>query len=123
MKILVADDEIEIVNILKKFLEHKGFEVDTALDGKVALELIKSRLYSIIFLDVNMPGLDGLDTTRRLRAEGLNRATPVIAVTGAVAEGDIAACRAAGAGLKHVRLRSSTNAAAASAGRDAENLD
>ncbi|PLR27567.1 hybrid sensor histidine kinase/response regulator [Caulobacter zeae] len=94
--VLVVDDHEINRRTLAQVLEAFGLEVVLAADGETALLLAGETRFDAILMDVNMPGLDGLDTTRRLRAQGLNRATPVIAVTGAVAEGDIAACRAAG---------------------------
>ncbi|WP_240903283.1 ATP-binding protein [Caulobacter sp. 602-2] len=94
--VLVVDDHEINRRTLAQVLEAFGLAVTLAPDGETALLLAGETRFDAILMDVNMPGLDGLDTTRRLRAEGRNRATPVIAVTGAVTDGDIAACRAAG---------------------------
>lgn len=67
MKILICEDEIEVVNILKKFLKYKGFDADYALDGRAALELIKSGNYGIIFLDINMPELTGIEVLKHMK--------------------------------------------------------
>jgi DNA-binding response OmpR family regulator len=67
MKILVAEDEIGIVNILEKYLKYIGFDVDHALDGKTALELIRSRDYDIVFLDINMPELTGIEILKYMK--------------------------------------------------------
>ena len=67
MKILIVDDEVEIVNTLSKFIENKGLPVDCELDGKEGLELIKKRDYDIVFLDINMPGLTGFEVLRYIK--------------------------------------------------------
>lgn len=64
MKILIADDEKSIVGILVKYLTKKGLSVDSALDGDEALKLIMEREYDIVFLDIDMPGLSGLEILR-----------------------------------------------------------
>jgi Response regulator containing CheY-like receiver, AAA-type ATPase, and DNA-binding domains len=77
MKILICEDEIEVVNILKKYLKYKGFDADHALNGITALELIKSREYGIIFLDINMPGLTGIDILKQTKNDR-NKAKVVV---------------------------------------------
>ena len=67
MKILIADDEERIVDILRKFLESKGLRVDYALDGKKVLDLIKEQDYDIVFLDINMPELTGFEILRYVK--------------------------------------------------------
>jgi len=59
MNILVADDEVEIVDILKLYLEKEGFKVSTAYNGKDALELVKIRDFDLLILDIMMPGEKG----------------------------------------------------------------
>ncbi|MGA2775034.1 MAG: response regulator [Candidatus Omnitrophota bacterium] len=61
MKILIADDEKEVVLLLKKFLERKNHDTDVAYDGARALELIKENKYDLVFLDHNMPEITGLE--------------------------------------------------------------
>lgn len=80
MKILIADDEIRIVDILVKFIESKGLKADQALDGKKALDLLKEQDYDIVFLDVNMPEFTGLEVTRYIKEK--KPQTKVIILTG-----------------------------------------
>lgn len=81
MKILICDDEIEIVNVLKEFLESKGLLVNYALDGKEALQLIIQETdYDIVFLDVNMPGLTGVEILKYIREHHVK--AKVIILTG-----------------------------------------
>jgi DNA-binding response OmpR family regulator len=65
--ILVVDDEPQIVQIARDFLEHAGFAVLTASDGKSALERVRADKPDLIVLDLGLPDMDGLDVTRSLR--------------------------------------------------------
>jgi len=80
MKILICDDETEIVNALEKYLKSKGCDVGCALDGKKGLELLKSGGYDIVFLDVNMPELTGFEVLRYVKDNNIK--TKVIFLTG-----------------------------------------
>ena len=80
MIILIADDEKEIVELLKDRFIAKGHSVDTAYDGKKALELIKSNTYDLVFLDHNMPGLTGLELLRYIKQNNLK--PKVVIITG-----------------------------------------
>ena len=65
---------------MKKYLKHKGFDTDQALDGRAALELIKSRDYGIVFLDINMPEFTGVEVLKYIKEK--NHETKVIILTG-----------------------------------------
>jgi DNA-binding response OmpR family regulator len=65
--ILVVDDERKIVDLARDYLEHAGFLVRTAGDGQAALEVVERHKPDLIVLDLGLPGLDGLDVTRRIR--------------------------------------------------------
>jgi len=78
MIILVADDEKEIVELLKERFTAKGHSVNTAYNGKAALELIKSNSYDLIFLDHNMPGLTGLELLRYVKQNNLKPKVAII---------------------------------------------
>lgn len=80
MKILVADDEMRIVDILRKFLQEKGQWVEYALDGPEALKLIKKNDYDIIFLDLNMPEVTGFEILRYCKENHLK--AKVVLLTG-----------------------------------------
>jgi DNA-binding response OmpR family regulator len=80
--VLVVDDENTIRDLLNIFLPTKGLKVILAADGEEALELAKKNIPKVILLDMIMPGIDGMETCRRLRAEEKTRYTPVILVTG-----------------------------------------
>jgi two-component system alkaline phosphatase synthesis response regulator PhoP len=63
----VVDDERNIVDLLRGYLEREGYDVDAAFDGPAALELARERKPDLIVLDLMLPGLDGIEVCRRLR--------------------------------------------------------
>lgn len=67
IRVLVADDEKEIRDLVKKYLERELYQVDTAVDGEEALRLFESYKYDLILLDLMMPKIDGIEVCRRLR--------------------------------------------------------
>ncbi len=83
--ILVVDDEPKIVQIARDYLEHAGFSVLSAYDGRSALDLVRARKPDLIILDLGLPLMDGLDITRTLRKE-LN--VPIIMLTARSEESD-----------------------------------
>lgn len=81
-KILVADDEQEIRDLLGSFLKSQGYEVVLASDGNQALQLAEKENPDAMILDVRMPGLDGLEVCKRLKEHEQTRLIPVIFITG-----------------------------------------
>ncbi len=67
--ILVVDDEPEIVELLGEFLERRGYRVKTATNGEDALALVKKEPPDLMLLDIYMPGMNGVDVLRRLKAQ------------------------------------------------------
>ncbi len=67
-RILVVDDDDAILDVVRMNLEAEGFGVDTAADGEAALNAFDPRLHAMAVVDVNMPGIDGFETARRIRA-------------------------------------------------------
>lgn len=67
-RILVVEDEIEIANYLRRGLAYEGFTVEVAYDGSTALVVARERPPDLVVLDLMLPGLDGLEVVRRLRA-------------------------------------------------------
>jgi signal transduction histidine kinase/ActR/RegA family two-component response regulator len=95
--ILVVDDHAINRRALALMLEAVGATVALAEGGEQALVLLANEAFDVVLMDVNMPGMDGWETTRRLRAaEGPNRSVPVLAVTGAAEDEALSACHAAG---------------------------
>ena len=78
--ILVVDDQFGDRETLKVILEDKGYKVATAKDGSEAIEMVKSKHYDIIFLDVRLPGMDGVETFEKVRE--IDPEVTVIMVTG-----------------------------------------
>ena len=61
MKILVVDDERAIRNSLKEILGDEGYDVDVAEDGAIAVQMVEKEKYNIIFCDIKMPNMDGME--------------------------------------------------------------
>ena len=84
VRVLLVDDEPDFQEAIAFWLTSKGYQVSRASNGEAALDLIRQQPPDVIFLDVNMPGIDGIETLRRLRA--FNKTLPVILVTAAVGD-------------------------------------
>ena len=83
--ILVVDDEPSIVEIVTLYLQRAGYTVRSAADGHAALRALTAEKPDLVVLDLMLPGVDGLEITRRLRAEG---ETPIIMLTSRSEETD-----------------------------------
>ena len=83
--ILVVDDNPKIVEVLQAYLTAEGFDVVTAADGPSAVEAVSSRVPDLALLDVMLPGIDGIELTRRFQRE---HDLPVILVTARIDEVD-----------------------------------
>ena len=99
LSILVAEDNSVNQRLAQKVLERVGHEVTLANNGKAALEACKDRRYDVILMDVQMPDMDGFQTTHAIRAlEAATRRprTPIVAMTARAMKGDREECRSAG---------------------------
>jgi two-component system KDP operon response regulator KdpE len=83
--ILVVDDEPQIRRVMRTTLVAQGYEVSDARSGDEALELVRSEKYDLVLLDVNMPGISGIQTCREIR---LGSDLPIIMLTVRGAERD-----------------------------------
>ena len=94
--ILVIDDEAAIRRSFILALEDSGFEVDTAEDGREGIRMAGEKDYGMIYLDLKMPGLNGVETLKRLRAKDKN--VPVYIVTAFYGEflGELRQCQVDG---------------------------
>ncbi len=70
MKLLLAEDEVELSNALCAILKHAGYSVDAVYNGKDAYEYARVGSYDGLILDIMMPGMDGMDVLKTLRMEG-----------------------------------------------------
>jgi DNA-binding response OmpR family regulator len=93
--VLIADDDADILALVRVRLERSGFAVISAHDGNEALALASSRRPDVAILDVSMPGLSGVDVTKQLRASRID--VPVILLTARALDSDVEAGAAAGA--------------------------
>jgi len=79
--VLVAEDDEDILEMVVFDLQDEGYDVLTARDGDAAIALALERTPDLVLLDVAMPGLDGYEVTRRLRADKSTSGTPVVLLT------------------------------------------
>ena len=84
-KVLVVDDDVKTVELVKMYLKRDGYDVVTAYDGKEALRLAREARPDLIVLDLMLPGMDGLAVCRTLRAES---DVPIIMLTARTTEDD-----------------------------------
>ncbi|UGS34742.1 response regulator [Capillimicrobium parvum] len=87
--VLVADDDEDILTLVGLALSRAGVEFIEARDGATALAIAQERLPSLVLLDVSMPKLDGLEVTRRLRAQASTRDIPIILLTARAQSADV----------------------------------
>jgi CheY-like chemotaxis protein len=95
--ILIADDEPHITTLVRVTLEDERVRVLEAGSGEEALDLVDSVRPDLLLLDVNMPGIDGLEVCRRLRADPRHADTKIVMLTAAAQAADRARGREAGA--------------------------
>lgn len=79
IKILMIDDEEDFTQPMMYWFKTKGYDVETASSGKIALEMITESKPDIVFLDLNMPDMDGLQTLKELRK--IDKTLPVVIVS------------------------------------------
>lgn len=97
LRVLAVDDHEINRRTLSIVLQPLDVDLATAASGQAALDILADRPFDVVLMDVNMPGIDGNETTRRLRASGgVNAAIPVIGFSAGTEAAQIAACRAAG---------------------------
>ncbi len=97
LKLLVVEDNVVNQKVMVLMLEHLGYEAAVADSGVTALSMISDQSYDLVFMDVQMPELDGLETTRRIRAEFPEERQPrIVAMTANAQAEDREACLLAG---------------------------
>jgi PAS domain S-box-containing protein len=95
IKILVAEDIPLNQLLMRTLLDDFGFECDIAANGKLAIEMLRSKSYDIILMDLQMPEMNGFEATEYIRYT-MNSSIPIIALTADVTTVDLAKCKAVG---------------------------
>lgn len=88
-KIVVIEDEADILEIIDYNLSKEGYEVCSALDGEEGLQLVKKEVPDLVLLDLMLPGLDGIEVCRKLKADAATQSISIIMVTAKGEESDI----------------------------------
>lgn len=84
MKILVADDEPQVLDVVARILDGAGHRVQTAIDGEEALRRVYETHPDLVFLDIRMPRKDGATVAQRMRDDPRTREIPVVFLTGLI---------------------------------------
>ncbi len=79
--ILAVDDSPSMRDMVRIALMNAGFDVSQAADGEEALAMARSRSFDLVLSDVNMPGMDGIELIRALRAQSAYKHTPILMLT------------------------------------------
>ncbi|MFZ1909234.1 MAG: response regulator, partial [Burkholderiales bacterium] len=79
MRLLIVEDDTSLATGLMRALSNEGYDVSAAVNGEEALERVRSEPYDLLVLDIGLPGIDGFEVLRRLRAGGY--ALPVLILT------------------------------------------
>ena len=93
---LLAEDNAVNQKLALRLLERMGYRADVANDGLEAIAALEATAYDVVLMDVQMPELDGLEATRRIRARWPDRPLRIVAMTANAMEGDREMCLAAG---------------------------
>lgn len=95
LSILIAEDHPVNLQLLQAYLKQHGYYADVALNGEMAVEAVLSRHYDIIFMDIQMPLMDGIEATEKIREE-MELSPVIVAVTAFARKEDMELCRRAG---------------------------
>jgi DNA-binding response OmpR family regulator len=102
-RILAVDDDVPALSSLKQILAQRGYDVSTATSGEQALEMIARESYDLFILDINMPGLNGIELCKKIRESPKTADTPVIFLTAKGMVGDMIEGQDAGSDLYLVK--------------------
>lgn len=94
--ILIVDDNLTNLKLVAYLMKSNGYDVSTAVDAESAFAAIRTQRPHVILMDLQLPGVDGLELTRRLKADPATRDIKIIAVTAYAMKGDEDKARAAG---------------------------
>jgi PAS domain S-box-containing protein len=95
IKVLVVEDIALNQLLMRTLLDEFGFECEIATNGKIAIEMLQAKSYDIILMDLQMPEMNGFETTEYIR-HTMNSLVPIIALTADVTTADLAKCKAVG---------------------------
>ena len=79
MRVLVVEDEVKLAGLIRRGLREEGVLADVAIKGEDALWMAEATVYDVVVLDLMLPGIDGFETCRRLRGDGVR--TPILMLT------------------------------------------
>jgi len=96
-EIMIVDDDARNAFALSKLLADRGIKVHIAVNGQKALEMLDKTAVDLVLMDIMLPGMDGYEITRRIRAQERFRHLPILALTAKAMKGDREKCIAAGA--------------------------
>jgi two-component system, cell cycle response regulator DivK len=94
--ILIVDDNVANLKLVRVLLAGEGYEIRTAADAEEALEILRTFRPRLVLMDIQLPGMDGLELTRRLKADPETRDVIILALTAYAMQGDEAKARGAG---------------------------
>ena len=92
MRVLLVEDDMINQEIARMLLEGVGLEVDSAGDGSIAVEMASCKHYSLILMDMQMPSMDGLEATLRIRKHPAGKNIPILAMTASAFDNDRQRC-------------------------------
>jgi CheY-like chemotaxis protein len=95
-RILLVEDNAINRMLSQRFLKNLNTEIEMVEDGREALNICSHKKFDLIFMDCQMPIMDGFQATRQIRRSPLNQSTPIIALTGLDSENERQACLQAG---------------------------
>jgi CheY-like chemotaxis protein len=95
-KILLIEDNAVNRDLTEFLLESQGYQVREAATAEEAFEILKTELADLIVMDIQLPGMDGLEATKKLKEDPATRDIPVVAVTSYAMKGDRQSAAAAG---------------------------
>ena len=96
-RLLVVDDLEDNRDLLRRQLERAGYVVEEASNGQAALDRLEQIRFHLVLLDINMPGMDGIELLRRIRRDHNQSALPVIMLTASAQIADVVRARGEGA--------------------------
>jgi two-component system, cell cycle response regulator DivK len=87
-RVMIVEDNQNNMYLISYILKKKGYEIIEATTGEQGVELAIKEKPDLILMDIQLPGIDGLETTKRIRASGADGKTPIIALTSYAMTGD-----------------------------------